>query len=121
MNLQRHTGQFSSSSRFPSTKFSKHFLQNECRQCSVRGSSKVSKQIEHSSKFFRSCLVSDEGILLAEAISSESDLVVLVMSVKNPRDWLQTSDNQKLLGALQKRIQKDGSKAIEMNCGIGIA
>ena len=65
--------------------------------------------------------MSDEGILLAEAISSESELVVSVMSVKNPRDGLQTSVNRKLLDALQKRIQKDGSMAIEMNCGIGIA
>ena len=99
VNSQRHTGQFSSFLCFPSTKSSKHFLQNECRQCSVRESSKVSKQIEHFSKFFRSCLRSVEGILLAEAISSESELVVLVMSVKNPRSWLQISYDLQLLDA----------------------
>ena len=68
VNLHRHTGQFNSSLRFPSTKFSKHFLQNECRQAKVHGLSNVSRQIEHSSKLFRSCLWFDAGKLLAEAI-----------------------------------------------------
>jgi hypothetical protein len=89
VKLQRHTGQFNSSSRFPSTKFSKHFLQKECKQSSVRGSSNVSRQIEHSSKFFRSCLWSVGSILLAEAILNESGLVVLRKEIKNRVNWLQ--------------------------------
>ena len=87
VNLQRHTGQFNSSSRFPSTKFYKHFLQNECKQSSVRGSSNVSRQIEHSSKFFRSCLWSTGTILLGEAILNESALVVLRKEIKNRVNW----------------------------------
>ena len=83
VNLQRHTGQFNSSARFPSTKFSKHFLQNECRQDNVRGSSNVSRQIEHSSKLLRSCLWFAGGILLAEAMSNEGGVVYKEKSVQN--------------------------------------
>ena len=81
VNLPRHTGQFNSSSRFPSTKFSKHFLQNECRHGSVRGSSNVTRQIEHSSKSFKSWSVG--GILLAEAILNENGLVVWRKGTQN--------------------------------------
>ena len=67
----------------PQIFLSKHFLQNECRLFSVRGSSNVSRQIEHSSRLFRSCFWFAGGKLLAEAIFNEAGLVVFKKAIKN--------------------------------------
>ena len=83
VNLHRHTGQCNLSLRFPLTQFSKHILQKECRQGSVRGSLNVPRQTEHSSKLLRSCFWFVGGILLAAAILNKALLVVQVKVLQN--------------------------------------
>ena len=53
----------------------------------MRGSSNVSRQIEHSSRLFKSWFWFDGGKLLAEAMVNEAGLVVFKKQLKMKLKW----------------------------------